>query len=201
VNGAVDTIQSYSDLVGFVPQDDIMHSDLSVKENLYMYAKLRLPYHKTSAQVTNVVSDVMGILELDRISHSIIGDAEKRGISGGQRKRVNIAMELVGDPSLLFLDEPTSGLDSSTSYAVIGALKAISRKGSNVIVVLHQPSYQIYEMFDDVIFLARGGSTVYVGPASGAMTYFNNTGFTCPPLVNPAGSISLFSFFTSFFFK
>jgi len=186
INGSVDTIKSYSDLVGFVPQDDIMHSDLSVKENLLIYASLRLPYLKTRKEVMNVVLDVMNILELDRISHSIIGDAEKRGISGGQRKRVNIGMEMVADPSLLFLDEPTSGLDSTTSFAVIDALRAISRKGSNVIVVLHQPSYQIYEMFDDVIFLARGGSSVYVGQANGAMKYFNTIGFNCPPLVNPA---------------
>lgn len=87
----------------------------------------------------------------------------------------------------------TKGLDSSTSYAVIKALQAVSRKGSNVIVVLHQPSYQIYEMFDDVIFLARGGNSVYVGPASGAMAYFSNTGFKCPSLVNPAGRLCCIS--------
>jgi len=94
---------------------------------------------------------------------------------------------MVADPSLLFLDEPTSGLDSSTSYAVMTALKSISRKGSNVIVVLHQPSYQIYEMFDDVIFLAKGGRTAYVGAGCNAMNFFTSSGFDCPHLLNPAG--------------
>jgi hypothetical protein len=83
--------------------------------------------------------------------------------------------------------EPTSGLDSTTSFAVIGALKSLSRMGANVIAVLHQPSYQIFEMFDDVIFLARGGFSVYVGPANEALRYFTSSGFTCPMLVNPAG--------------
>jgi len=133
-----------------------------------------------------VVADVLKVLELERIQHSIIGNAEVRGISGGQRKRVNIGMEMVADPSLLFLDEPTSGLDSTTSFEVIGALKTLSRKGANVISVLHQPSYQIFEMFDDVIFLARGGFSVYVGPAAGALGYFTSSGFACPHLVNPA---------------
>jgi ABC-type multidrug transport system ATPase subunit len=78
-------------------------------------------------------------------------------------------------------------LDSTTSFAVIGALKRLSRMGSNVIAVLHQPSYQIFEMFDDVIFLARGGFSVYVGPANEALGFFTKSGFACPPLVNPAG--------------
>ena len=186
INGLVDSIHSYSDLVGFVPQDDIMHCDLSVKENLSMYAALRLPASMSRGARWAVIQDVLKVLELERIQHSIIGDAEKRGISGGQRKRVNIGMEMVADPSLLFLDEPTSGLDSTTSFAVIGALKSLALKGTNVIAVLHQPSYQIFEMFDDVIFLARGGFSVYVGPATGALDYFTRTGFTCPPLVNPA---------------
>ena len=128
-----------------------------------------------------MVNDVVSILDLKWIMHSVIGDPEHEGISEGQRKRVSIGVELVGDPSLLFLDEPTSGLDSATSYAVMNALKKLSQKGANVIAVLHQPSYQIFELFDDAIFIARDGYSVYVGPASEAMTFFSSQGFSCPP--------------------
>ena len=137
-----------------------------------------------------VVRDVTRVLELGGIQHSVVGDEETRGISGGQRKRVNIGMEMVADPSLLFLDEPTSGLDSTTTFAVVRALTCLSRKGSNVIAVLHQPSYQVFEMFDDVVFLAKGGYSVYVGPARRALEYFSELGFDRPPLVNPAGEQS-----------
>lgn len=119
VNGKVDTIQSYTDLVGFVPQDDIMHDDLSVKENLSMTAALRLPQRMAWRAKQRVVHDVMKVLELERIAHSIIGNTENRGISGGQRKRVNVGMEMVVDPSLLFLDEPVS------SPRVASAVRAI----------------------------------------------------------------------------
>uniref|UniRef100_A0A7S2W930 ABC transporter domain-containing protein n=1 Tax=Rhizochromulina marina TaxID=1034831 RepID=A0A7S2W930_9STRA len=186
INGQVDTIKSFSDLVGFVPQEDILHSDLTVKENLSITAALRLPWQMSSEERTAIVKDVIDVLELERIEHSVIGDAENRGISGGQRKRVNIGLEMVADPSLLFLDEPTSGLDSTTSFAVVHALQQLARKGANVIVVLHQPSYQVFEMFDDVIFLAKGGYSVYVGRADGALGFFTGLGFKIPNLVNPA---------------
>jgi len=109
-----------------------MHDDLTVKETLLMYSGLRLPSTLTRAERIAIVADVMSVLDIREISHSVIGSVEKRGISGGQRKRVNIAIEMVADPSLLFLDEPTSGLDSNTSYSVLTALKKLSRKGVNV---------------------------------------------------------------------
>lgn len=174
-------------MVAFCPQDDIMFRDLTVKENLSLYAHLRLPKKMNHSEINQVIEDIIYILGLYPISHSIIGDEVKRGISGGQCKRVNIGMEMVADPSLLFLDEPTSGLDSTTSYAVMSALKALSKKGSNIIVILHQPSFQIYEMFDDVIFLAKGGRTVFIGEACDALSFFTNIGFTCPHFMNPAG--------------
>ena len=86
------------------------------------------------------------MLGLTHIVNSVIGDEKKRGISGGQRKRVNVGMEMVADPSVLFLDEPTSGLDSTTSYDLVAALKCIATKGCNVVTVLHQPSYPLYQV-------------------------------------------------------
>jgi ABC-type multidrug transport system ATPase subunit len=90
------------------------------------------------------------VLQLSHVSDSPIGDEAKRGISGGQRKRVNVGMEMVADPSLLFLDEPTSGLDSTTSYDLVFALGALAKKGCNVLTVLHQPSYPVFKMFSNV---------------------------------------------------
>ena len=127
-----------------------MHRELTVREILDTYAFLRLPAAYTAAERDHVVSDVIDCLQLTHVSDSTIGDEAKRGISGGQRKRVNVGMEMVSDPSVLFLDEPTSGLDSTTSYELVSALHAIARKGCNVITVLHQPSFELYQKFGKV---------------------------------------------------
>ncbi len=135
INGLPNNVANLSNLVGFVPQEDVMHRELTVRETLKSYALLRLPNYFPYMSVERVVSDVIEALQLDQVSDSIIGDEKTRGISGGQRKRVNVGMEMVADPSLLFLDEPTSGLDSTTSFDVVFALKAMSRKGCNVVTV------------------------------------------------------------------
>lgn len=108
-------LSSFADRVGFVPQDDVLHGDLTVRENLKYAARYRLPAETTKAERKRIVNNVMKLLEIDHIANSIVGTAEKRGISGGQRKRVSIGVELVAQPSILILDEPTSGLDSTTS--------------------------------------------------------------------------------------
>ena len=134
-----------------------------------------------------VTDDVIEILGLEKIQHSVIGDETKRGISGGQRKRVNVGMEMVSDPSVLFLDEPTSGLDSSTSFDLVVALKALGLKGVNVIAVIHSPSWPLYQMFNKVLLLGLGGRTVFLGRTEDALPYFQDRlGFTLPDLMNPA---------------
>ena len=133
------------------------------------------------------VANVMRVLGLYEHRFAIIGDEKRRGISGGQRKRVNVAMELVGDPSVLFLDEPTTGLDSTTSFELVQALKAIaSHRHVNVAAVIHQPSAKIFSAFDDGLLLGSGGATVYLGPSSHALAYFTSLGFEIPPHENPA---------------
>jgi len=118
---------------------------------------------------------------------SPIGNEEQRGVSGGQRKRVNIGMELVADPHILFLDEPTSGLDSSTAYEVCSLLSEIARKQNMTIVsVIHSPSIQAFRQFDDLLLLGKGGRVVYFGPVDKATQYFERIGFPCPPNDNPA---------------
>ncbi|EGB05777.1 putative ABC transporter [Aureococcus anophagefferens] len=213
INGVPESVQGFGPFVGFVPQEDTMHTNLTVGENVEFYGALRLPRHYTAWDVRKVVERTLEVLGLEHIEGSVIGDAEKRGISGGQRKRVNVAMEIVSDPSLLFLDEPTtvpnstaglggpdqtsefsssvtskptSGLDSTTSFELVQSLRVLSGRKVNVVVVLHQPSFFIFRMFHDVLLLCRGGRTAYCGPSEGALPYFEASGFSMPAFENPA---------------
>jgi len=129
---------------------------------------------------------VIGTLGLNQVLYAPIGDEKSRGISGGERKRVNIGLELVSDPCILFLDEPTSGLDSSSSRDVVQCLRQIAATGITVVAVLHQPSYEIFSMTDDLLLLGKGGRTVYMGPSKDAEPYFEKLGFVCPPRMNPS---------------
>ncbi|PNH07625.1 ABC transporter G family member 24 [Tetrabaena socialis] len=116
-----------------------------------------------------------------------VGTVERRGISGGQRKRVNIGLELVAMPSLLFLDEPTSGLDATSSADILSALADMANLGMNIITVIHQPRFSSFLMFDQVLLLGTGGRTVYLGSPSAAMLYFTKfLGFRFPDRENPA---------------
>jgi ABC-type multidrug transport system ATPase subunit len=110
----------------------------------------------------------------------IVGSISNRGISGGQRKRTNIGVELVLRPSLLFLDEPTSGLDAAVAQDVVSALASYSRRGMNVVCVIHQPRHSIFEMFDSVLLLGIGGQTVFLGPQGLVMPYLEFLGFKVP---------------------
>jgi len=187
INGVVQNIKRFSNVIGFVPQEDIMHRELTVKEILTAYAMLRQPAGTKPEEVMNVVRDVIQVLQLHHVRHSVVGDEATRGISGGQRKRVNVGMEMVADPSVLFLDEPTSGLDSTTSYDLVTALKELANRGTNVITVLHQPSFPLYKLFTTVLLLGKGGRTVFLGRSEDALDYFQDSlGFTMPPLINPA---------------
>jgi len=164
-----------------------MHRHLRVKEVIFYQAMLRLPADWSDAMRRDKIAEVMDLLDLNDIKESRIGDEQVRGISGGQRKRVNIGMELVADPTVLFLDEPTSGLDSTSSLQVLKALKQVATQtGVTIITVLHQPRYEIFCMFDEVLLLGKGGRTVYLGPTIAAESYFGHLGFPIPPRQNPA---------------
>eukprot|EP01083_Nonionella_stella_P031882 87225_1 len=186
INGEPKAIRDFKDVVAFVPQSDAMTAEMTVKEMLEFNAKFRLSSGCSHDYRRSVVRDVLKLLKIQKIRHSRIGDDIKRGISGGQQKRVNIGMELVSQPSVLFLDEPTSGLDSTTSNDVMDVLKHIAKRGTTIVVVLHQPRYEIYEAFDNVILLAEGGKMVYMGDTSKALPYFEQLGYRKPNMVNPA---------------
>ncbi|XP_027348257.1 ABC transporter G family member 28-like [Abrus precatorius] len=185
VNGQESSIRSYKKIIGFVPQDDIVHGNLTVEENLWFSARCRLSADLPKEEKVLVVERVIEALGLQAIRDSLVGTVEKRGISGGQRKRVNVGLEMVMEPSLLILDEPTSGLDSSSSQLLLRALRREALEGVNICVVLHQPSYTLFKMFDDFILLAKGGLTVYHGPINKVEEYFSSMGIVVPDRVNP----------------
>ncbi|XP_051120137.1 ABC transporter G family member 24-like [Andrographis paniculata] len=185
INGKTVSIHSYRKIIGFVPQDDIVHGNLTVEENLWFSSRCRLSADLPKPDKVLIVERVIDSLGLQGIRGSLVGTVEKRGISGGQRKRVNVGLELVMEPSLLFLDEPTSGLDSSSSQLLLRALKREALEGVNICTVVHQPSYTLFQMFDDLILLAKGGLTVYHGPVKKVEEYFANLGIVVPERVNP----------------
>ncbi|KZV37390.1 ABC transporter G family member 28 [Dorcoceras hygrometricum] len=185
INGKAISIHSYKKIIGFVPQDDIVHGNLTVEENLWFSARCRLSADLRKPDKVLIVERVIDALGLQAIRGSLVGTVEKRGISGGQRKRVNVGLELVMEPSLLFLDEPTSGLDSSSSQLLLKALRREALEGVNICMVVHQPSYTLFQMFDDLILFARGGLTVYHGPVRNVEDYFSSLGINIPDRINP----------------
>src|SRR5258708_23522963 len=158
-------------VIGFVSQDDLLIEELTVYQNLYYNAKLCFS-HFTEAQLQERVMSTLENLGLDQRKDLKVGNPLDKKISGGQRKRLNIALELIREPAILFLDEPTSGLSSRDSENVIDLLKELSLKGKLIFVVIHQPSSDIYKMFDKMIIMDTGGFPAYYGSPVEAVTYF-----------------------------
>ncbi len=158
-------------VIGLVPQDDLLIDELTVYQNIYFNAKMclnNLPEDKIAEVVTKTLVD----FDLEEIKDLKVGNPLKKVISGGQRKRVNIALEMLREPTILFVDEPTSGLSSVDSEAVMDLLKEQTYKGKLVIINIHQPGSEIYKMFDRVMFIDRGGYQVWYGDPSEAIVYF-----------------------------
>jgi ABC-type multidrug transport system ATPase subunit len=158
-------------LIGFVPQDDLLIEELTVYQNLWYTAKLcfeGMAEKDIDLRVMKTLKD----LGLDAIKDLKVGSAINKYISGGQRKRLNIALELIREPAVLFLDEPTSGLSSSDTEMVINLLKEQTYKGKLIIVNIHQPSSDVYKLFDRLWLLDKGGYPVYDGNPINAITYF-----------------------------
>lgn len=158
-------------LIGFVPQDDLLIEELTVYQNLWFTARLCfacLSDEEIRERVNNVLKD----LDLEEIRDLQVGSPIRKTISGGQRKRLNIALELIREPAILYLDEPTSGLSSSDSEKVIMLLKEQTHRGRLVVVNIHQPSSEIYKLFDRLWLLDRGGYPIYDGNPIEAIIYF-----------------------------
>lgn len=158
-------------IIGYIPQDDLLIEELSVYENLYYNAKLVFKDF-TEKQIDDRVMKVLTNLGLSHIKDLKVGSPLNKKISGGQRKRLNIGLELTREPAILFVDEPTSGLSSRDSENVMELLSELTLKGKLIFVVIHQPSSDIYKMFDNVIIIDEGGLQIYYGNPVEAVMYF-----------------------------
>eukprot|EP00466_Bigelowiella_natans_P018974 jgi/Bigna1/90187/estExt_fgenesh1_pg.C_640082 len=151
----------------FVPQDDVFYSQMTVWETLMFTAELRLPKKMSFEEKKQRAEDVMTKLGLAKAKDTIVGNRKIRGISGGEKKRLSIACELISNPKIIFADEPTSGLDSFQAESVMESLKRLSQEGHTVIAVIHQPSGNIFSMLDDLYLLSEG-MVIYSGAAKDA---------------------------------
>jgi len=172
--------------VAFVYQDDSFFSMLTVLETLRLTSSLRL-VNQTTHEREKAVEEVMSAMSLTAVGDIAVGDVGKRGISGGERKRLAVACELLSKPKLLIADEPSSGLDAFQAFSVVQQLKnTVVRLNIAGVVTLHQPRSSIWALLDDVILLAANGRLVYHGSRKGAVEYFARQGFPCPANTNPA---------------
>lgn len=158
-------------VIGHVPQDDLLFEDLTVFDNLFYNASLCLANLNKEERILRVEA-LLDELQQSGTRDLIVGSPMEKSISGGERKRLNIALELIREPSILFVDEPTSGLSSADSENVMALLKAQTAKGRLVIVVIHQPSSRIFKMFDSLWLLDKGGKPIYTGNPLDAIVYF-----------------------------
>ena len=158
-------------IIGLIPQDDLLIEELTVFENLYYNAKLCFK-DKSDMEIKDLVDKSLINLGLIDQKDLKVGNSLNKMISGGQRKRLNIALELIREPSILFVDEPTSGLSSRDSENVMDLLRELALKGKLVFVVIHQPSSDIYKMFDNMVILDTGGYLIYYGNPVEAVMYF-----------------------------
>ena len=174
---------SFKDYIGYVTQEDVIMTTMTCRESLTFAATLKIPVSKI--KIKALVDEMLADLKLTHVADNIIGGHLHRGISGGERKRVAIGIELISEPSILFLDEPTSGLDSYTSEIVVGLLLAEANKGRTIIMTVHQPSSSIFSKFHRLILLMEG-NTVYQGSAKESIHYFEKIVYKTPAYVNPA---------------
>ncbi|WRX22729.1 ABC transporter-like [Theobroma cacao] len=169
----------------YVMQDDLLFPMLTVEETLMFSAEFRLPRSLSKSKKKARVQALIDQLGLRNAAKTVIGDEGHRGVSGGERRRVSIGIDIIHDPILLFLDEPTSGLDSTSAYMVVKVLQRIAQSGSIVIMSVHQPSSRILGLLDSLIFLSHG-QTLYSGSPANLPRFFNEFGHPFPENGNPS---------------
>ncbi|BFG00762.1 protein white [Drosophila madeirensis] len=170
----------------YVQQDDLFIGSLTAREHLIFQAMVRMPRQLSYRQRVARVDQVIQELSLSKCQNTIIGvPGRVKGLSGGERKRLAFASEALTDPPLLICDEPTSGLDSFTAHSVVQVLKKLSQKGKTVILTIHQPSSELFELFDKILLMAEG-RVAFLGTPSEAVDFFSYVGAQCPTNYNPA---------------
>ena len=169
----------------YVLQHDCLVEELTVRETLMFAANMQMPGSSTAAERKERVASVIKELGLMHVADSTVGGSRIRGISGGERRRVSIGVQLVSSPQLLFLDEPTSGLDAHTAFEVCFILRRLADAGKTIVCTIHQPSAKLFEAFDNLILLSAG-RLVYAGDRSRCKSYFERYGYACKSGWNPA---------------
>ncbi|KAF2993801.1 hypothetical protein E8E13_000644 [Curvularia kusanoi] len=186
INGAPTSLASFRKLSSYVEQEDALVGSLTVRETLYFAAQLALP---SSVSKTDRKARIEGLLSsfgLSDQADTIIGTPIRKGVSGGQKRRVSVAAQLMTSPRILFLDEPTSGLDSAASFEVMSFVKELSKKHRFLVIAsIHQPSTTTFELFDKLLLLSKG-RVAYNGPVPGIKDYFAGLGYNMPLYTNPA---------------
>ncbi|KAM0755765.1 hypothetical protein T439DRAFT_320473 [Meredithblackwellia eburnea MCA 4105] len=175
--------------IGYVDQHDVLPSTSTVREALMFAARLKLPEAMPDSVKEKRVFEVLGQLGLLDVADNLIGSTVKRGISGGERRRLSIGLELLAAPAILIADEPTSGLDSVSAMRVVSVLKDLTQSsgsGTTVLTTIHQPNSQIFHLFDTVLALSGGGRQIYFGPAAQVTNHFATRGHNSPDGWNPA---------------
>nr|XP_015800099.2 ATP-binding cassette sub-family G member 8 isoform X2 [Nothobranchius furzeri] len=185
INGKPNTPQLVKKCIAHVRQDDRLLPHLSVRETLSFVAQLRLPTGFSQAQRDQRVDDVIAELRLRQCANTRVGNDYVRGVSGGERRRVSIAVQLLWNPGILILDEPTSGLDSFTAHNLVITLSRLAKGNRLVLLSVHQPRSDIFQLFDLVVLLSSG-SAVYCGAARDMVPYFTALGYPCPRYCNPS---------------
>ncbi|KAK7244556.1 hypothetical protein RIF29_39380 [Crotalaria pallida] len=170
--------------ISYVTQEDYFLGTLTVRETLTYAAHLRLPANMTKNEIDMMVAKILAEIGLEDCADSRLGNWHLRGISNGEKRRLSISIEILTQPHILLLDEPTSGLDSAASFYVISSLRSIAHDGRIVICSIHQPSSEVFNLFDD-LFLLAGGETVYFGERIMSVKFFADEGFPCPTRKNP----------------
>jgi ABC-type multidrug transport system ATPase subunit len=184
-NGKPRQDEKFRNISAYVLQDDYMYAFLTLFETLMLAAHFFLPMNFTEDEKRAQVEACIAELGLVKARDTIIGNDKVRGVSGGERRRASIAVQLLTDPAVLFLDEPTSGLDAFQSQAVMEAMKNLAVSGRLVMTVIHQPRSSIYEMFDKLLVLSEG-RTMFYGDAKDAVDHFSAHNYACPPSFNPS---------------
>jgi ABC-type multidrug transport system ATPase subunit len=181
--------------IAFVAQDDSLQVTATPREAIRFSAKLRLPRGTQNDEISVLTGRMLEELGLSKCADTIIGGELIKGISGGERKRTSVGVELVVKPALVFLDEPTSGLDSFSAVQLIQVLKKVANAGASVLFTIHQPASEVFNAFDQLILMNKG-RVMCQGPASSVPSYFADNGHPIPAHYNPADwimvSISVF---------
>ncbi|KAI0835944.1 P-loop containing nucleoside triphosphate hydrolase protein [Hypoxylon sp. FL0890] len=186
-NSAVPSDSVIRSIVSYVCQDDdALLPSLTVRETLRFAAGLRLPSWMSKSEKNQRAEEVLVKMGLKDCADNLIGNDLVKGISGGEKRRVSIAVQILTDPRVLLLDEPTSGLDAFTASSILEVLQGLAREGRTLILTIHQARSDIFKHFGNVLLLARGGSPAYAGAAKDMLPYFSSLGYHCPKHTNPA---------------